>query len=57
MNEKKAKALRKEVYGDFSLRDKRTYTSGSTIVNTGLRGIYRMKKRPKKNGLLWEVNS
>ena len=42
-----AKALRRLVYGDQSLREKRVYRmlAGGTIVSTGLRRKYQVLKR------------
>ncbi len=64
MNEKKAKALRKEIYGDVSLKIERTYTRVCPRVNAGKRGEYRLAKIQRKmmgkeyraEGLLFEVN-
>jgi hypothetical protein len=53
MRGKKAKTIRKMVYGDFSLKERkysRIQASG-TIVNTGRRHEYRMiKAASKKRG-------
>ena len=46
MNLKKAKYLRKQVYGDMSLRQERTYEMfGKTRVCTGLRREYQLAKK------------
>ena len=60
MNEKKAKALRREIYGDQSLRQKRTYKVvghkdtvnkiRSRYLEQGLRGKYQAAKREAKRG-------
>lgn len=50
MNEKKAKALRKKVYGDMSLKGDRDYyldPDKNSIVVTGLRKEYQKAKRHK----------
>ena len=57
MNGKGAKALRKYIYKEMSLKMKRTYVhAGTTIINAGHRGEYQMMKHPEKRGLLFEVN-
>jgi hypothetical protein len=55
----KAKRLRKEIYGDKSTKGVRKYAMvGKTVVNTGLRAMYRLRKRIAKggtySGLLYE---
>lgn len=48
MNARKAKALRREVYGDQSLRDPRRYQKdpkSGRIHGVGLRRKYQMTKR------------
>lgn len=53
MNGRKAKKLRKLVYGDQSIKAERTYASASngvTIVNTGLRAHYQYRKECAKRG-------
>lgn len=68
MNGKKAKALRKKIYGEQSLKTKRTYTMltatnkkgekvAAGVVNTGLRGQYQMAKHPERQGALFQVNA
>lgn len=57
MNSKKAKALRKKIYGDKSLKIERTYlTKGTTLINAGHRGEYQLAKHPERMGLLFQVN-
>lgn len=48
MNEKKAKALRRKIYGDMSIRAKREYfteRNGKTLVAKGLRRQYQDAKK------------
>lgn len=48
MNNKKAKALRKKIYGDLSLRAKQVrkqINDGGTIRNVGLRKDYQESKK------------
>ena len=48
MNQRKAKAIRRKVYGDMSQK-KRTYArNGQTIICTGLRAEYKQAKRAAK---------
>lgn len=57
MRGKKAKALRKYIYGDKSLKMEREYMmAGKTLINAGHRGEYQLAKHPKRMGLLFEVN-
>lgn len=56
MRGKRAKELRKVAYGDKSLRGKRKYTDGATLVNTGTRGRYQYLKNPDRRGILFEVH-
>lgn len=67
MNGRKAKALRKAIYGEESLRGKRTYVRltatnkknkkvAAGLVNSGTRGRYQMAKHPKTFGALFAVN-
>jgi hypothetical protein len=67
VNGKKAKALRRKIYGESSLRVKRTYVQltatnkkdkkiAAGLVNTGLRGKYQMAKHPERCGALFQVN-
>ena len=49
MRGKKAKRLRREVYGDFSQREERRYIQiGQQLVNTGRRKEYLDRKRSEK---------
>lgn len=47
MNEKVAKALRKAIYGDMSLKVERVYKRGNNggLVEIGLRGKYQNAKK------------
>ena len=50
MRQKVAKALRKEVYGDFSLREPRRYVvdARGTIRVLGRRALYQEMKKKRK---------
>lgn len=45
MNGKKAKRLRREVFGDLSPRHRELEDVGGTAVDTGVRGAYQGLKR------------
>ena len=48
MNGRKAKALRKQVYGQMSLKTPRTYIKhNGGVKNTGLRAEYQAAKKEK----------
>jgi hypothetical protein len=50
MRGKKAKAIRKKVYGDLSLRSEREYKKDNgTIINVGKRAEYQKAKRSQNN--------
>jgi|GEM_PF-2767594 len=51
MNQRVAKALRKEVYGDFSLREPRRYVvdAHGTIRVLGRRALYQEIKKKRRN--------
>jgi len=53
MRQKVAKALRKEVYGDFSLREPRRYVldANGTIRVLGRRALYRQMKKKRQGGM------
>lgn len=50
MNVKQCKILRKEIYGDQSLKQERQYANlgSGQVVNTGLRIQYQLDKRSYK---------
>jgi hypothetical protein len=66
MRNKKVKQIRKEVYGEYSHKDrkytvqeykkkipnKNAFTVSTTIQNTGLRAEYLRRKKEYKNGTL-----
>jgi len=57
MNGRKAKALRKQIYGDNSFKQERTYViAGGSRINSGLRGKYQLAKHPESRGTLFQVN-
>ena len=41
MRGKKAKALRRKAYGDFSIRVKEYYTKNGTVYSKGRRALYK----------------
>ena len=55
MRAKKAKAIRREVYGDLSIKAPRSYAinprTGQIIVQ-GLRALYQQVKRDYKRGII-----
>lgn len=49
MNQRKAKAIRKTVYGDYSQRDTQYIRRNGAIRCTGLRAVYLKAKKNIKN--------
>jgi hypothetical protein len=45
MNERRAKELRKKIYGDLSIRERKYSINGKSIICTGKRAEYQRAKK------------